>query len=75
MPNKHFPAGIDPLSDLLQLKTDQVQHTEAIIQLQENQNELIRATNDLLRQQSETNERIRQMMIYITNNYEKIKKQ
>ena len=73
MPNKLFPTGIDPLNDLIQLKRQLAEHTDAIIQLQENQNELIKATNELFKLQSENESRITQLMIYIAKNYEKIK--
>jgi hypothetical protein len=36
-----FPTGIDPLQDLINLKLQSQQLTEAVIQLQTNQNELI----------------------------------
>lgn len=54
-----FPAGLDPLKDLLELKRELTTHTEAIIQLQLNQNELIKAMaalqNDNLAHQERIN--------------------
>jgi hypothetical protein len=43
MSNKMFPVGIDPLNDLIQIKQQLSEVTDAVILLQTNQNELIRA--------------------------------
>lgn len=51
MPNKMFPLGIDPLTDLIQIKKQLNEVTDAVIQLQTNQNELIKAVTDLMQTQ------------------------
>jgi predicted transcriptional regulator len=51
MSNKMFPVGIDPLNDLMLIKQQLSEVTDAVILLQTNQNELIRAVTEQIQKQ------------------------
>ena len=58
-----FPTGIDPLQDLINLKLQCQQLTEAVIQLQTNQNEMIHAyrkSQQLEQHQKQLNQKLLQ---------------
>ena len=46
-----FPVGIDPLNDLMLIKQQLSEVTDAVILLQTNQNELIRAVTEQIQKQ------------------------
>jgi hypothetical protein len=61
--NDLFPTGIDPLQDLINLKLQCHQLTEAVIQLQTNQNEMInsyRKSQQLEQHQKQLNQKLLQ---------------
>lgn len=71
--NKLFPTGIDPLNDLIQLKKQLAEHTDAIILLQTNQNELILAVTHQLQQDQQQKKRIDALMRLVGKQNEEIK--
>ena len=71
--NNLFPAGIDPLNDLIQIKQQLSEVTDAVIILQNNQNELIRAVGEQQQTQNNMKQSWQAMMQHIRRQDAEIK--
>ena len=73
MSNKMFPVGVDPLNDLIQIKQQLSEVTDAVILLQTNQNELIRAVSSQQEIQNNMKQSWQAMMQHIRRQDAEIK--
>jgi peptidoglycan hydrolase CwlO-like protein len=73
MSNKMFPVGVDPLNDLIQIKQQLSEVTDAVILLQTNQNELIRAVSEQQQTQNNMKQSWQAMMQHIRRQDAEIK--
>lgn len=73
MSNKMFPVGIDPLNDLMLIKQQLSEVTDAVILLQTNQNELIRAVSEQQKTQNNMKQSWQAMMQQIRRQDAEIK--
>jgi predicted nucleic acid-binding Zn-ribbon protein len=73
MSNKMFPVGIDPLNDLMLIKQQLSEVTDAVILLQTNQNELIRAVSEQQQTQNNMKQSWQAMMQHIRRQDAEIK--
>lgn len=68
-----FPVGVDPLNDLIQIKQQLSEVTDAVILLQTNQNELIRAVSEQQQTQNNMKQSWQAMMQHIRRQDAEIK--